>query len=204
MKTFTSEAITLDEFMGEHEDLRPDFLKLDTQGTELDILHGTEKSLATIGLVEVEVEFMPHYEGQPLFHDVMGYMLDHGYELLYLNRVMASRTQIYTGPSRGQLIFGDALFGKREDTVGDLSPAQLAKYCILLCQFGHMDVAWQLMEEHPEVDKLAPGLRSAFKKRSGPVARGVLMQVDKLLALGLHARRYNQRGMDTDRAWPLR
>jgi hypothetical protein len=30
------------------------------------------------------------------------------------------------------------------------------------------------------------------------------MQIDKLYALGLHARRYNQRGMDTDRAWPIR
>jgi FkbM family methyltransferase len=203
-KTFTSDAITLDKFIGEHEDLSPDFLKLDTQGTELDILKGAEKSLANIALVEVEVEFMTHYDGQPLFHDVSAYMMDHGYELLYLNRVMASRTQLYTGPSRGQLIFGDALFGKREDMLEGLSPAQLTKYCILLCQFGHMDVAYQVMGDHPEVSKLAPGLRSLFKTRSNQVARGVLMQVDKLIALGLHARRYNQRGMDTDRAWPLR
>jgi FkbM family methyltransferase len=202
--TFTSEAITLDGFLSDHEGLRPDFLKLDTQGTELDILQGTEKSLGTIGLVEAEVEFLEHYEGQPLFGDVSAFMLDHGFELLYLNRVMASRIQQYTGPSRGQLVYGDALFGKREDRVDGLDPVRLTKYCILLCQFGHMDLAWQIMQEHPEVDKEAPGLRSIFKMRSNPVTRGLLMQVDKLLALGLHARRYNQRGMDTDRAWPLR
>jgi FkbM family methyltransferase len=203
-RTFTSDAITLDSFLAEHEDLRPDMLKIDTQGTELDILHGTEKSLESIGLVEVEVEFLEHYDGQPLFGDVSRFMLDHGYELLYLSRVFASRTQLYTGPSRGQLLYGDALFGKREDAVAALDTVQLTKYCILLCQFGHIDVAWQIMQDHPEVARAAPGLRSVFRKRSNRVSRGVLMQVDKLLALGLHARRYNQRGMDTDRAWPLR
>jgi FkbM family methyltransferase len=203
-RTFTTEAITLDQFIADHADLRPDFLKLDTQGTELDILHGTEKSLETIGLVEVEVEFVEHYDRQPFFGDVSAYMLDRGYELLYLNRVFASRSQLYTGPSRGQLVYGDALFGKREDAVEAMTLQQLTKYCVLLCQFGHMDVAWQIMEEHPEVEKTAPGLRTVFHKRANMVTRGVLMQVDKLLALGLHARRYNQRGMDTDRAWPLR
>ncbi len=203
-RTFTSDAITLDQFLVDHDELRPDFLKLDTQGTELYILQGAEKSLDSIGLVEVEVEFLQHYDGQPLFSDVSAFMLDNGFELLYLSRVFASRSQLYTGPSRGQLVYGDALFGKREDAVGALNPVQLTTYCILLCQFGHMDVAWQIMQEHPEVASLAPGLRSVFGRQANSLARGALMQLDKLLALGLHARRYNQRGMDTDRAWPLR
>jgi FkbM family methyltransferase len=202
--TFTSEAVTLDSFLLEHEDLRPDMLKLDTQGTELDILHGSAKSLETIGLVEIEVEFVEHYNGQPIFGDVSACMMEQGYELLYLSRVFASRSQLYNGPSRGQLVYGDALYGKREDAVDQLNTAQLTKYCILLCQFGHMDIAWQIIGEHPEVTQAAPGLSSVFKRRTNPVARGLIMQVDKLLALGLHARRYNQRGMDTDRAWPLR
>jgi FkbM family methyltransferase len=202
--TFTSDAVTIDGFLSEHPDLAPDFLKLDTQGTELYILQGAKKALDSIGLVEVEVEFFQHYDGQPLFGDVSALMLDHGYELLYLSRVMASRTQVYDGPSRGQLVYGDALFGKREDALDHLSAERLTSYCILLCQFGHMDVAFQIMQDHPEVAKLAPGLKSVFKKQPNSVSRALLMQVDKLLALGLHARRYNQRGMDTDRAWPLR
>jgi FkbM family methyltransferase len=175
--TFTSDAITIDGFLGEHPDLAPDFLKLDTQGTELDILQGAKKALETIGLVEVEVEFLEHYDNQPLFSDVSAYMLDQGYELLYLSRVFASRSQIYTGPSRGQLVYGDALFGKREDALSALSKERLVKYCILLCQFGHMDVAWQIMQNHPEVAATVPGLASVFKRRPNPVARGVLMQI---------------------------
>jgi FkbM family methyltransferase len=203
-KTFTSEAITLDLFLAEHPDLSPDFVKLDTQGMELAILQGAERSLDTIGLVEVEVEFVEQYQNQPLFGDVSGYMMDHGYELLYLSRVFATRKNVYSGPSRGQLVYGDALFGKREDKLDGFTAEQLTKYTILLCQFGHMDIAWQLLEERPEIATLAPGLRSVFRKSSNRFTRGALMQVDKLLALGLHARRYNQRGMDTDRAWPIR
>jgi protein O-GlcNAc transferase len=203
-KTFTSEAITLDLFLDEHPDLSPDFLKLDTQGMELAILQGADEALQRIGLVEVEVEFVEQYENQPLFGDVSRYMADHGYELLYLSRVFATRKQVYSGPGRGQLVYGDALFGKREDRIGAFSAEQLTKYAILLCQFGHMDIAWQLLQERPEISQLAPGLRTVFRKPSSRVTRGALMQVDKLLALGLHARRYNQRGMDTDRAWPIR
>jgi FkbM family methyltransferase len=203
-KTFTSDAITLDLFLADHADLAPDFLKLDTQGMELSILQGADQALGAIGLVEVEVEFVEQYEGQPLFGDVSRFMMDHGYELLYLSRVFATRKQVYSGPGRGQLVYGDALFGKREDRVDAFSPEQLTKYAILLCQFGHMDIAWQLLQEHPEIATLAPGLRTVFREPASRVTRGTLMQLDKLLALGLHARRYNQRGMDTDRAWPIR
>ncbi|HEX3794065.1 MAG TPA: FkbM family methyltransferase [Acidimicrobiales bacterium] len=203
--TFESEALTLDTFLSGHDDLRPDLLKLDTQGTELEILQGAQASLARIGLIEVEVEFIEQYEGQPLFGDIASYMSEQGFELLYLSRVFANRNKVYEGPSRGQLVYGDALFGRREDKLDDFTNVRLAKYIILLCQYGHMDIAWQILQEHPEVKALVPKLTSVFRSRPpNRIARGALMQVDKALAMGLHARRYNQRGMDTDRAWPIR
>jgi FkbM family methyltransferase len=60
-----------------------DFLKLDTQGSELDILHGGVRTLedGVLG-VEVEVEFLPLYEGQPLFPDVHQFMVRRGFELM--------------------------------------------------------------------------------------------------------------------------
>jgi FkbM family methyltransferase len=173
--TFESDALTLDSFLGDHNDLVPDLLKLDTQGTELAILQGAQTSLAQIGLIEVEVEFIEQYEGQPLFGTIASYMAEQGFELLYLSRVFANRNQVYEGPSRGQLVY------------------------------GHMDIAWQILQEHPEVGRLVPKLASVFRRRPpNRIARGALMQLDKALAMGLHARRYNQRGMDTDRAWPIR
>jgi hypothetical protein len=198
------ETITVDEFLTEHPALSPDMMKLDTQGSELDILCGAEKSLASVGLVEVEVEFMRMYSEQPLFGDVAAFMADHGFELLYLNRTLVSRRALYQGPSRGQLLFGEALFGKREDAVGSLPVEQRAKYAILLCQYGHLDIASQLFEQDADLHNRIPGLKSVFRGHHHPAVRTMLMQFDKVLAMALHGRRYNQRGTDSDRCWPIR
>src|SRR4051794_35817956 len=181
-KTHELNAITIDTFLSEHLDLAPDVLKLDTQGSELSILEGAQQSLQNIGLVEVEVEFFPVYDDQPLAGDVMGFMARHDFELLYLNRVFLSRSQVYQGPSRGQLVFGDALFGKREDRLETFTDAQRAKYAVLLCQYGHLDIAWQILQEWPALDELAPELRSLFRRRPRAPLQAASMQVDKLLA----------------------
>jgi FkbM family methyltransferase len=58
-----------------------DFIKLDTQGSELDILRGAERTLADPLLaIQVEVEFTPLYEDQPLFADVATFLRSHGFE----------------------------------------------------------------------------------------------------------------------------
>jgi hypothetical protein len=184
--------------------LSPDFLKLDTQGSELAILRGAKDALRRIGLVEVEVEFVEFYENQPLFGDVVQFMTNEGFELLYLNRVFGARRQMYQGPSRGQLLFADALFGKREDTLGEFSLKQLAKYSVLLCQYGHVDIAWQLTQESPKILEIVPELNSVFRRKANRFSRAASMQFDKLLTAGLHMRRYNQRATDSDRSWPIR
>ncbi|MCA1672105.1 MAG: FkbM family methyltransferase [Actinobacteria bacterium] len=198
------EAVTLDGFLAEHPELAPDVLKLDTQGSELAILQGAEETLASVGLVEVEVEFSPIYDRQPLFGDVAAFMTDQGFELLYLNRTLVSRRQVYQGPSRGQLLFGDALFGKREDSLETLTAEQRAKYVILLCQYGHLDLAWQLLQQFPDLNGVIPGVAAVFRSHARPAVRAALMQLDKLLAIALHLRGYNQRGTDSDRSWPVR
>jgi Methyltransferase FkbM domain len=47
-----------------------DAIKLDTQGSELDILRGATHVLPTVSLIDIEVEFNELYDGQPLFCDV--------------------------------------------------------------------------------------------------------------------------------------
>jgi FkbM family methyltransferase len=60
-----------------------DFLKLDTQGSELRILEGAENVLSDFCVfgVEVEVEFSPLYRGQPLFAEVDGFLRERGFTL---------------------------------------------------------------------------------------------------------------------------
>ncbi len=52
----------------------PDFLSLDTQGSELEILSGSPRSTGGALAVVCEVEFLPLYRGQPLFGDVTAFM----------------------------------------------------------------------------------------------------------------------------------
>lgn len=203
-REITLSTVTLDDFMARHSDLAPDIIKVDTQGSELSILRGAEDTLSRVGLVEVEVEFSEIYEGQPLFGDVASYLHDQGFELLYLNRALISRSRVYKGPSRGQLLFADALFAKRDDRLQDFTEVQLAKFVVLLCQYGHRDIAASLLRERPTLQQLLPGLQAVLDHTPSRVRRLVLMQVDKLLALALHLRGYNQRATDSDRAWPIR
>ncbi|MEI6167182.1 MAG: FkbM family methyltransferase [bacterium] len=184
----------------------PDFLKLDTQGSELEILQGADAIINNACMIEIEVEFLEMYEGQPLFHDVLKYMTEQGFELLYLNRVFGQRNQVFEGKSRGQLIFGDALFGRREDCLGGFSKERLVKYILMLLNYGHSDFAAHLLLLHPDINKEFPVLSEliSMRKHGSMLKRGIISQIDKLILLLLHMRKYNQISYDSDRSWPMR
>src|SRR5207245_10904604 len=69
--------------------LVPHVIKLDTQGTEIDLLRGGEKCLRrSIFAVEAEVAFLPFYKNQALFTDVHNYLSGLGFQLMdYFNPV---------------------------------------------------------------------------------------------------------------------
>ncbi len=200
----TLEAVRLDDAVAKDQLRAPDFLKLDTQGSELDILRGSSRTLEETSLVEVEVEFCPMYEGQPLFADVDALLRADGFELLYLNRAFLQRKGFYKGLSRGQPVFGDALYGRSPAGLGGFSPERIAKYIILLCHYGHLDLAYQIYSEHPEVREVCPALPSCFPKAPSLVRRGIVSQLDKLTCLLLRVRRTNHLLCDSDRSWPIR
>jgi FkbM family methyltransferase len=207
LRSVQVEGTSLDVVYQKENLAPPDFLKLDTQGSELACLRGASGILRGVCMAEVEVEFLPIYEGQPLFHDVMKFMTEHGFELLYLNRVFGQR-KAYGGPSRGQIVFGDALFGRSQNTVGDLETSKLVRYTLLLIHYGHLDFAHALTIDFPQILAEAPSLARYFRRwsysRPARAWRLALSQIDKLLCFLLHARKYNQIPMDCDRGWPFR
>jgi FkbM family methyltransferase len=59
-----------------------DFIKLDTQGSELDILQGAPRTLsASVLAVEVEVQFLPLYRGVGLFGEIDASLRAAGFSL---------------------------------------------------------------------------------------------------------------------------
>lgn len=91
-----------------------DFVKVDTQGSELFVLQGAAGALEASGLgVEVEVEFTPLYRGQPLFADVDTFMRGLGYHLFDLKPCYWKRAAGWQlGGAYGQLVWADALYLK--------------------------------------------------------------------------------------------
>jgi FkbM family methyltransferase len=79
-----------------------DLLKLDLQGYELEALRGLGERLAEVRLIFTEVEYVPLYEGQPLFADIDQFLRQAGFRLFHLYST-------WCHPS-GQITSGDALY----------------------------------------------------------------------------------------------
>ena len=91
-----------------------DFIKADTQGSELYVLQGSSRALAASAVgVEVEVEFTPIYKDQPTFADVDAFMRGAGYLLFDLKPCYWKRAAGWkAGGSYGQIVWADALYLK--------------------------------------------------------------------------------------------
>ena len=107
---------TLDELAVSYGGLlaNADYLKLDVQGAEADVLGGAQTLLArSLIAVEVEVEFLQLYKGQPLFDQVHRIMINNGFVLFDMSRNRCIRSGFTSEiETRGQLIWSDALYFK--------------------------------------------------------------------------------------------
>jgi len=121
-----------------------DFLKVDAQGAELDVLHGAEKTLEGVVGVECEVEFSPIYLNQPLFPDVDTFLRERGFTLLDLEVCRYFRSKKIR--SKGQVLYADALYF-RDETM--LLEHKIPKAMMIARIYGYYDIAGEL-EVSPE------------------------------------------------------
>ncbi len=121
-----------------------EFLKLDTQGTEYEVLMGAWHTLDNCtAAIYCEVEFAQIYKGQRLFGDVEDFLRGHAFSFIgFDNMSYRSRTP---GVGRERLLHADALFIKDplEITITKRQ-AQVACMACLLC--GYDDLAKEIME----------------------------------------------------------
>ena len=158
LKKIEIESDTLDNLVKEDIDI----LKLDTQGNEYEILQGAKKSLGKTLIVETETMFYQIYSGQKLAPDIMSLMSANGFDILYLNRVFSS-SKNFNGLSRGQIIFGEILFGLSRERALKLNTEKKLKYCILLMNYGHIDFAFDILENSKDLKDKYPMLNSYFR-----------------------------------------
>ena len=160
-----------------------DFIKIDTQGAELDVLRGAERSLDRCLGIEVEVEFQPLYEGAALFRDVDGHVSARGFELYDLRRTFFARPTAVAAQRRGQLVFGDALYFRPWTALGSRRDAVVL--AALLLAYGYADVAIELAGRSPllsAADRLSlTRIANALVPLAGDVERK-----DRFVGAGLH------------------
>lgn len=64
----------LDTYVDNHSIPRPDFIKIDTQGSELLILEGAGSLLTHVALIYLEIPFLTYNLGAPKFHEYLDFM----------------------------------------------------------------------------------------------------------------------------------
>ena len=147
------ETTTLDDFCQSEGVNTIDFLQIDTQGAELNILKGASKILSkgTLAL-KVEVEFIRIYENQPLFSDVDIHLREQGFSLFDFGTIFRDhrrRGGLISQEHPGQLIWTDAFYFRDliQDSANTLySPEKLVKLACIADILNFYDYALELLE----------------------------------------------------------
>ena len=135
------ETTTVDK---EFANLSLDFVKIDTQGSELNILKGSNKSLEEILGLEIECEFFKIYENQPLYEDIKNYL--ENYNLILFDFIDIIRWERDKFTHLGQPQFANILFLRSPENIielykkGKLNLKKLKNYILILTIYNKRDL----------------------------------------------------------------
>lgn len=94
----------LDGFKLQNSFSKDIFLKIDTQGFELEVLKGAKKFLKRCKYIYVECSYISLYEGQPLFHVIQSFLEKRGFKF------SSSYNRVF---HQGVLLQADVLFERQ-------------------------------------------------------------------------------------------
>lgn len=96
---------SMDSVAAELELKPPIMMKVDVQGSELDVLTGARKILPSIDTIIIEASFVELYQGQALFDEIYDNLHSRGF------RFMGSLEQVMD-PSNGAILQADCIFAR--------------------------------------------------------------------------------------------
>ena len=140
-------VVPLDEAAERHGFLDASFLKLDTQGSELDILQGGTRVLESIVGIYTEAAFQPFYKGQPLFGDLDCFLRSQGFTLFLMDRTTLRRSRFRKTMYSGRMVtWAHCLYLREPETVaGGANPLHpLAGLLASSMAFHQYDVALEM------------------------------------------------------------
>ncbi len=132
-----------------------EFIKLDTQGTEYEILQGAKNTLDDITLgVICEVSFFEVYQKQKLFSDVDILLRNRGFSFYGFTDLMlrsGKRISKLTGKGRERYLYADAVFFKDpyagNSHVKELSREQKIRLMVISLLLEYYDFCIELAED---------------------------------------------------------
>jgi FkbM family methyltransferase len=176
------ELDTLDHCLEPSPQLSPDFLKVDVEGADLEVLRGATAALQrSVFGVRIEMSFLERHQGAPLFGHTDDFLRTHGFALFQLSRERWVRRNLVDGfSSQPQLAWGDAVYFLSRDTVLDRLRGRpererellLLKWIAILLAFGVHDYAVELID-------LARTGGLVGERWGGELSRMVLESVDR-------------------------
>jgi len=146
------ETTTLDTFCENEGIDEIDFLQIDVQGADLDVLQGGAKVIERCKVIQTEVEFSPLYANQPLFGDIDVYLRKQGFTLFDLMGAKRAKaiSPIFSTSRQGQLLWGDAYYFRdlmREDLESTLkTPEQILKLACIADVMEFSDYTLELLQ----------------------------------------------------------
>lgn len=160
------DTISLDHFFEENKIGELDFIKIDIQGAELDVFRGGVQVLKDVMAIVSEVEFVPHYENQPLFGDVCSFLSEHNF-MFHKFLGLAGRALKPTILNNdlnyaSQHIWSDAVYFHHVKKMDILTDQQLLKLSILACIYGSPDMSYFCLERFDE--RKGTSLANSFLK----------------------------------------
>ena len=125
---------------------KPDFIKIDTQGSELEILQGSKNNLIKCIGLEVEVEFQKIYNNQKLFNEVFAFLKKNGFEFIDFSEKTYWN---YKDTSKlGQnLVFANALFLKNDDLIKKFTNKQIRKYILIALLYNKVNLIENILNQ---------------------------------------------------------
>jgi FkbM family methyltransferase len=154
-ETTQVDVIRLDDALRDFDIQNPDFLKLDVEGAEFEILEGASDTLSKLSAIRVEVSFIELREGQRLAMEVGHYLERKGFRLMSVPELNPWRVRGYVAHpaisrepirySRGQLVHGDFLFMRDPGLFADAE--QRVRGAFLAMAYGFFDHAERLLSD---------------------------------------------------------
>ncbi len=171
-KTIKIDTKTLDEFILEENIKVIDFLKLDTQGTELSLLKGAKQALLQkqISVIFAEVAFVEIYKKQNLYSDLDHYLKGQDYEFVdcrFYPEYVTNDLFLKSKYEKSRFsVGGDAIYVPKLENISN-NKSQCLKVGIILSSLRYLSMSSVYLHHSGLTNTEIDNIHNFTNKRSG-------------------------------------